>query len=180
MSILTDCYIFKRVATKSKTRLDCVASTESYPEFEEKRATRKMRTTEKRDGTNIGDLLCYFGKNDNIKCNGVRKTEYSISMGSKNLSSVFVPDPSNNYAYGDVNGTADALLFIFEGFDLINGEIQAGATLKVYIARGQSKNRIPLYNLLSDGGLDDEMKDLQERAVPKSVTLNEPQNEAKG
>ena len=178
MSILTDCYIFKRVATKSKTRLDCVASTESYPEFEERRAAKKMRTTEKRDGINIGDLLCYFGKNNNIKCDHMRKSEISISMGSKNLSSVYVPDPSNNFAFGDVNGTADALLFVSEGLNLINGEIQAGAILKVFVARGKSKDRVPLYNLLSDGGLDDEMADLQDRAVTKSVTLNSTGDEA--
>ena len=34
MSILTDYYRFERIATKSKTRLDCVASTGSYPELD--------------------------------------------------------------------------------------------------------------------------------------------------
>ena len=84
-------------------------------------------------------------------------------------------------------GTADALLFIFRGFDLVNGEIKKGAVLQVFVARGQSKNRVPLYNLLCDGGLDDEITDLQQKAidiqdrrVTKSVTLQEPQDEAKG
>jgi len=179
MSILTDCYIFKRVATKSKTRLDCVASTESYQEFEEKRATRANKATEKRDATSIGDLVVYFGDvPEQFGGNVHRKADKSISIKGKNLSSVYVPDPSNNFAYGDVRGTADALLFAFEGFDLVDGEIQAGATLKVFVARGQSKNRVPLYNLLSDGGLDEEMADLQDRAVTKSVTLNNGGDEA--
>ena len=188
MSILTDCYIFKRVATKSKTRLDCVASTESYPEFEEKRSTRQTRETEKRDGLAIGDLIVYFGDVPDIFGGSVhRKADKALTIKGKNLSSIFVPDPSNNYAYGDVRGTADALLFIFRGFDLVNGELKKGAVLQVFVARGQSKNRVPLYNLLCDGGLDDEITDLQQKAidiqdrrVTKSVTLQEPQDEAKG
>lgn len=179
MSILTDCYIFRRTATKSKTRLDCVASTESYPEFEEKRATRATRTTEKRDGVSLGALIVYFGDVPEVFGGSVhRKADKAITIKGKNLSSIFVPDPSNNYAYGDVRGTADALLFEFEGFDLVNGEIQEGATLRVFVARGQSKNRVPLYNLLTDGGLEDEMAELEERAVTKSVTLNKPDGEA--
>ena len=56
--------------------------------------------------------------------------------------------------------------------------------MQVFVARGKSKDRIPLYNLLCDGALDDEMEDLKERArelrdkaVTKSVTLTEQQNE---
>ena len=185
MSILTDCYIFKRVATKSKTRLDCVASTESYPEFEEKRSTRQTRETEKRDGLAIGDLIVYFGDVPEVFGGSVhRKADKALTIKGKNLSSIFVPDPSNNFAYGDVRGTADALIFVFKGFDLVNGEIKKGAVLQVIVARGKSKDRIPLYNLLCDGALDDEMEDLKERArelrdkvVTKSVTLTEQQNE---
>ena len=188
MSILTDCYIFKKIATKSKTRLDCVASTESYPEFEEKRSTRQTRETEKRDGLAIGDLIVYFGDVPEVFGGSVhRKADKSLTIKGKNLSSIFVPDPSNNYAYGDVRGTADALIFVFRGFDLVNGEIKKGASLQVFVARGKSKDRIPLYNLLCDGALDDEMQDLRDKAidiqerkemaVTKSVTLTGQQNE---
>lgn len=187
MSILTDCYIFKRVATKSKTRLDCVASTRSYPELEEKRATRQTRETEKRDGLAIGDLIVYFGDVPEVFGGSIhRKADKALTIRGKNLSSIFVPDPSNNYAYGDVRGTADALIFVFRGFDLVNAEIKKGAVLQVFVARGQSKNRVPLYNLLCDGGLDDEMADLQQRAidiqdkaVTESVTRQEQKNEGK-
>ena len=165
MSILTDCYIFKRVATKSKTRLDCVASTESYPEFEEKRSTRQTRETEKRDGLAIGDLIVYFGDVPEVFGGSVhRKADKALTIKGKNLSSIFVPDPSNNFAYGDVRGTADALIFVFRGFDLVNGEIRKGASLQVFVARGKSKDRVPLFNLLSDGELDEEMSELRARA----------------
>jgi len=166
MSILTDYYKFSRVATKAKLRLDCVASTESYPEFEERRATKATRATEKRDATNVGDLVIYFGDVPEQFGGDVhRKADKSITIKGKNLSSVYVPDPSNNLAYGDVWGTADALLFVFDGVEVVNGVIQAGATVEIFIARGKSKDRVPLYNLLSDGELDEELNDLRQRAI---------------
>jgi hypothetical protein len=169
MSILTDYYKFSRVATKAKLRLDCVASTESYPEFEERRATKATKATEKRDATNVGDLVIYFGDvPEQFGGDVQRKADKSITIKGKNLSSVYVPDPSNNLAYGDIRGTADALLFVFDGVEVVNGVIQAGATLEIFIARGKSKDRVPLYNLLSDGELDEELNDLRQRAVTKA------------
>jgi len=166
MSILTDYYKFSRVATKAKLRLDCVASTESYPEFEERRATKATKATEKRDATNVGDLVIYFGDVPEQFGGDVhRKADKSITIKGKNLSSVYVPDPSNNLAYGDVRGTADALLFVFDGVEVVNGVIQAGATVEIFIARGKSKDRVPLYNLLSDGELEEELNDLRQLAI---------------
>jgi len=166
MSILTDYYKFSRVATKAKLRLDCVASTESYPEFEERRATKATKATEKRDATNVGDLVIYFGDvPEQFGGDVQRKADKSITIKGKNLSSVYVPDPSNNLAYGDVRGTADALLFVFDGVEVVNGVIQAGATVEIFIARGKSKDRVPLYNLLSDGELEEELNDLRQLAI---------------
>mgnify|MGYP007069914888 CR=1 FL=1 len=170
MSILTDYYLFQRVATKSKTRLDCTASTGSYPEFEEKRATKATKATEKRDATNVGDLVMYYGDvPEQFGEKAQRKADKSITMKGKNLSSVYVPDPNHNYAYGDVKGTADALLFVLDDIAVIDGAIQAGARIEVFIARGKSKDRVPLYNLLADGGLDDEMNEF--RAKAKKVAI---------
>lgn len=171
MSILTDYYRFERVATKAKLRMDCTASTGSYPEFEERRATKATRATEKRDATDIGDLVIYFGDVPEQFGGSVhRKADKSVTIKGNNLSSVYVPDPSSNLAYGDMRGTADALLFVFDGLQVVNGVIQAGAAIEVFVARGKSKDRVPLYNLLSDGELDEELSDLRKRAVTKSVT----------
>lgn len=165
MSILTDYYRFERLATKSKTRLDCVASTGSYPEFEEKRAAKANKATEKRDATEIGDLVIYFGDVPEVFGGAVhRKADKAITLKGKNLSSVYVPDPTSNFGFGDVRGTTDALLFVFENMEVANGAISQGGKLEVFISRGQSKNRVPLYNLLTDGELDDEMNDLRQRA----------------
>lgn len=165
MSVLTDYYVFEKIATKSKTRLDCTASTMSYPEFETQRATKSNKATEKRDATNTGDLLIYFGDvPEQFGGNIHRKADKAITIKGKNLSSVYVPDPSNNFGYGDVRGTADALLFVFDGVEVINGAIPTGAAIEVFIARGKSKDRVPLYNLLTDGELDEEMSELRARA----------------
>lgn len=164
MSILTDCYRFEKVAYKSKTRLDCTASTGSYPEFEDKRATRPTKGTDKRDATNIGDLIVYICKSDNhIKADDKRKTDNSITIKGKNLSSIYVPNPTNNFGYGDVKGTTDALLFVFDNLVIVDGCIISGG-LDVFVARGKSRDRVSLYNLLCDGELDEEMSDLREMA----------------
>ena len=164
--LLTDYYRFEKVASKAKMRLDCTASTESYQPFEEKRKPKGNRPTANRDGFNMGDLLVYYGNVPKTFGGDVRrKADKSLTIGSNNLSSIFVPDPTSNLAFGDVEGEADAILFVFEGFDVVNGKPQQGAILEVFIARGKSKDRMPLYNLLCDGELDEEMSLLRERAT---------------
>ena len=164
MSILTDYYRFERIAAKSKTRLDCVASTESYPEFEEKRATKAYRATDKRDATEAGALVIYFGDVPEQFGGDVhRKADKAITIKGKNLSSVYVPDPATSYGFGDVRGTTDALLFVFCNLEVSDGIILGGG-VEVFVARGKSKDRVPLYNLLTDGELDDEMNELRQRA----------------
>lgn len=165
MSILTDYYRFERLATKSKTRLDCTASTKSYPELEEKRATKANKATDKRDATEVGNLVIYLGDVPEQFGGEVhRKADKAITLKGKNLSSVYVPDPNTPFGFGDVRGTADALLFIFDNLEVANGAISQGAKLEVFIARGQSKNRVPLYNLLTDGELEEEMNELRQSA----------------
>lgn len=164
MRILTDCYRFEKLAFKSKTRLDCTASTGSYPEFEDKRATKQIKATEKRDATNIGDLVVYLGDvPQQFGGNAQRKADKSLTIKGKNLSSIFVPDLTNSFAYGDVRGTTDALLFVFDNLVIVDGCIISGG-LDVFVARGKSRDRVSLYNLLCDGELDEEISSLRETA----------------
>jgi hypothetical protein len=166
MSILTDYYRFERIASKSKTRLDCTASTGSYPELEEKRATKANKATDKRDATEVGNLVIYLGDVPEQFGGDVhRKADKAITIKGKNLSSVYVPDPNTPFGYGDVRGTADALLFVFENMEIVNGTISQGAAIEVFIARGKSKDRVPLFNLVCDGELDEEMSELRARAA---------------
>ncbi len=173
MSILTDYYSFERVATKSKTRLDCTLSTASYSPLEEKRITKATKATEKRDGTEIGALVCYYvDVPEGFGHDRHRKAGKALTIKGTNFSSVYTPDLLSPYGYGDVRGTADALLFVITNMEIIDGTIQKGAKLEIYVARGQARNRVPLYNLLTDGQLEEEIEELRSKArVTKLVTL---------
>ena len=170
--ILTDYYKFERLAKISKSRLDCTASTNSYPLFEEKRCTKSQRATEKRDAVSDGDLQVYFlDVPQQFGGNIHKKAEKSFTIKGKNLSSVFTPDPQSNIAYGDVAGTSDALLFCFNNFEIVNGVVQPGASVEVYVARGKSKDRLTLYHLLKSGELDGEVAALRATARPQARAM---------
>ena len=166
--ILSDYYRFERLEdTLSKLRVDCTASTKSYEAMEEKRATKALRHTDKRDGCNIGDLFCYFGDVPEQFGGDVHRKSDKALTKTKNISSIYTPDPKTNLGFGDMKGTADALLFVFTNAQPINGRLQAGAVIEVFIARGYAKDRIALYNELSDGLLDEEMDYLRQQATPE-------------
>lgn len=167
MRILTDYYLFFKVATKSKTRLDCTYSTHSYPEFELRAATKCIKETEKRNAIDVGDIIIYIGDVPSHFGGDVsRKTDKSISIKGKNLSSIYTPDINKNIAVGDFQGTDDALLFLFRNFKIVDGVIQRKCEVEVFVARGKAKDRMALYNLLADGELDEEMEQLRAEATP--------------
>lgn len=155
--IFTDYYRFEKLpGTKSKTRIDCTASTKSYNTFE------AMRNKQ-------GDLFLYLGDNTYTNAGQKRKADLALSK-VKHISSVFNPDREQPYWYGDMNHTADSLLFIHRGFSLVNGAIQIGAEIEIFVARGQRDNRNGLYNSLVDGDFNDEIEALKQKAVTELVT----------
>lgn len=177
--ILTDYYKFIRTATKSKTRLDCIASTRSYPSLESKRAVKFSKQTATRDAINRGCLVAYYGDvPDRFGGNAQRKADKSLTIKGENVSSVYRPNPKNDFAFGDFKGTSDAMLFVFKDMETVNGEIQAGAEVEIFIARGKSKDKMALYNLLDGGELDDDMDKLREQArLFGGLTDDEAENE---
>lgn len=165
--ILTDYYKFERVAKIAKHRMDCTASTESYPEFENKRATKEQKGSEKRDAIGIGDLIIYWVAPDNhMNTNRKRKADRCITIKNGNLSSIYNWQNEGDYwfAYGDVKGTTDALLFIYNVKE-INSTIQEKSFIEVFIARGKSNECNALCNLYSDGELEEEMNSMRKRAT---------------
>ncbi len=160
--ILTDYYRFEKTALKSKTRLDCVASTGGYDELEEMRAAKDFKGSTSRDPIKEGDLIIYLGDiPETFGCDVHRKADKCITAKGRNVSSVYVPDIESNLAYGDFRGADDAVLFVFENFAVKEGRIQEGSVLEMFIARGKSKDRMALYNLFADGGLDEEISALK-------------------
>lgn len=173
--IVTDYYKFEKIALLSGTRMDCVASTKSYPEFEDKRKTKGNKQTTMKDANYIGGLTCYYcNVPEHYGKNTKRRADKSISIGSKNLSSIYVPDVSLPYAFGDVQGTADAILFVFsKNFDVIDNRVCQGGVIEMFICRGRSRSCQALYNLLCDGVLDGEIEAIRKQAV---VDFLPPQN----
>lgn len=163
--ILTDYYKFKKLAKHAKLRLECVASTQSYNVFENAKATKATKATEKRDAINVGDIIIYCNNvPDQFKGNVKRRADKSLTLKGKNLSSVFVPDITKQIGYGDIKDTTDAILLVFHGFKSTNTTIKDGAEIEIFIARGYSKNRVGLYNIFSDGELDGELNELRKKA----------------
>ena len=151
--ILTDYYCYKRLENqKSKSRLDCTASTKTYPDFEEK-------------------PFIYIGANDHITASRHRKADLSVTSGKgKHITSIFPTDLKNGMAYGDNRGTTDLLLYVSKDFNIeSDGRITDGATIEVFIARGKKWDKNQINNLFLDGQLNAEMEQLRQ-SVTKSVT----------
>ena len=154
--ILTDYYRFEKLPNqKSKLRIDCTASTSSYDPLEALR-------------NKTGDLFLYIGDNTHTKAGKERKADLVLSR-TIHISSVYNPDLNLPYWYGDMKATTDAFLFVHKNTEFINGEIQIGAVIELFVARGQRNNRNQLYNILADDGFDDEMNTLRKQ-VTKTVT----------
>ncbi len=147
--ILTDYYKAEKLPeSKSKLRYDVTFSTGNYEPFE-----TIMRNKKDEQFFYYGDVPSKF--NSHVK----RQAEKCITRG-KNISSVYVPDITLPYAYGDVNNTLDAILIVF------NADY---TTIEIFVARGQKNNKISLYHLLSDSELQSEIELLRKNAneLPK-------------
>ena len=155
--ILTDYYRFEKLTgQKSKMRIDCTASTRSYDALEGMR-------------NKAGVLCLYIGDNTHTKAGREHKSDLALSK-TAHISSIYTPDVSSPLWYGDFHKTADAALFVCHDVRFVDGAIQPGAVIEVFVARGQRSNRQGLYNMLVDGELSGEVEELKKRAVTESVT----------
>lgn len=149
-------YRFDRLSTKSAYRLDCVAATNNYKPFE------AMRAAKKRGATNRGDLFVYlldipkqFGGDIHHKA-----TKSLTTSKGKNLSSIITPDHSSRYAFGDVFGTTDAILFVVEQ-----------PAVEVYIFSGQAHKKRDIWQMACRGQLDKELAVLRAAARPQARAM---------
>jgi len=151
--ILTDYYRFEKLAD-TKTRFDCTHSTGSYETFERLR-------------NKAGKLTVYIGENHVAKGERQRISDLAITK-TKSISSIYTPDVKQNKWFGDVNHTADALLFIVHDFQIINGAVVAGAIVELFVARGQKHNQHALWQAFCDGEMTDEVEILKRRAIDEN------------
>ena len=142
--IFTDYIKAENLPDNKKTRYDVTASTQNYLPFE-------MRLHNRKGGRSFfyfGDVPPYF------RFASKERPDKCISRDG-NISSVLIPDPAAPLAYGDVNGTHDAIIMIFSN---------DWKTIEIFIARGQKNNRINLYFLACNEELQDEFEILRRDA----------------
>ncbi len=154
--ILTDYYRFeKKSGIKSKLRLDCLSSTASYNPIEKLRNKR-------------GELFVYLSANTYTKAGRDGKTDLALGHGDSHISSIYMPDVALAAGVGDMIHTADALVFVFSNFKMIDGHPSNGTRLELFVARGLRRNLNGIYNLVCDGQLNAEMEQLRAAARPEA------------
>ncbi|HMG16619.1 MAG TPA: hypothetical protein VK590_14275 [Saprospiraceae bacterium] len=153
--IPTDYYKGERL-TDSKYRYDITASTGEYDLFE-------MLLINKQK-FNVG------GQSFNLverpeKWKG-KKTDLAITKGSHNITSVKRPNLESNFAYGDINNSHDGCIII------INPDYKEVGIriIEIIIARGLRNDTHGLWQLFTDGELNQEIEILKQKAVTKKVT----------
>ncbi len=101
------------------------------------------------------------------KWKGEESPDMAITKGSVNISSVHIPDPAKPFAYGDINGTKDACLMVF------NADYrEKGITcIELFISRGQKLNRKNLWYELVDGELDHEIEMIRALAIDSELNF---------
>ena len=147
--ILTDYYKAVKM-TDAESRYDVTNSTQSYEPFESLLINKRK--------FNIGGLsFNYVLRPATFKGIDGRRPDMAITKGNVSISSVYVPDLLKKLlAHGNINGTNDALIFVF------SADMQI---IELFIARGYKNDETALYQMVKAGELDAEMEALRAIAI---------------
>jgi hypothetical protein len=159
--IFTDYYKGEKL-TKAKSRYDIATSTGEYDLFESLLINKRV--------FNIGGLSFNCGERPD-RWKG-KKTDLALTKGSNNITSLKRPDIEKNFAFGDINGTNDGCIIIFNPDFKDNGI----NTIEIFIARGLRNDTNSLWDLFTDGELNHEIEVLRKKAVTKNVTKQSEEN----
>jgi hypothetical protein len=153
--ILTDYYKGQKL-TVGNSRFDITASTGEYDLFETL-LINKIKF-------NIGGLSFNCGQRPEKW--GGKKTDTAITKGSHNVTSLKRPDLETPFAYGDVHGSNDGVIIVFNPDYKETGI----TTIELFIARGLRNDTGTLWELFTDGELNHEIEALRKKSVTKKVT----------
>lgn len=153
--ILTDYYKGEKL-TDAKSRFDITVSTGEYDFFESFLINKQK--------FNIGGLSFNFGQRPDRW--GGKKTDMAITKGSQNITSVKRPNLESNLAFGDIHGSNDGVIIVFNP-DYKEAGI---TTIEIFISRGLRNDTDGLWELFTDGELSHEIETLRQKAVTKKVT----------
>lgn len=159
--ILTDYYKGEKL-TDAKCRFDITASTGEYDLFESLLINKRK--------FNIGGLSFNFTLQP--ETHGGKKVDNILGKGSHSITKVFRPNLENNNAYGDINGSNDGCVIVFNP----NYKEAGITTIEIFIARGLRSDKDGLWNLFSDGELTHEIEALRKVVVTKIVTGKDQEN----
>ncbi len=160
--IFTDYYKGEKL-TDAKSRYDITASTGEYDFFESLLINKR--------GFNIGGhSINLVSRPDRWKG---KKTDLALTKGSSNITSLKRPDIENNIAFGDIKGTNDGCIIVFDP-DYKDAGINS---IEIFIARGLRNDTNSLWDLFIDGELNYEVEILRKKAVTKTVTGKKNNNQ---
>ena len=123
---------------KAKTRLDLHAYSYHYSRLDVTGRDKK--------------IFIYLSGKPYVKTNSFkREPDMCISNRNGHISGLFFPDIENypNIAYGDIRGTQDALIAELAG---------QNTQLGIIIFKGLKEHSLSLYQLYTDGELDEDLK----------------------
>jgi len=161
--IFTDYYKAEKL-TEAKSRYDITISTAEYDFFESLLVNKR--------GFNIGGhSINLVSRPDRWKG---KKTDLALTKGSSNITSLKRPDIENNIAFGDIKGTNDGCIIVFNP-DYKSTGINS---IEIFIARGLRNDTNSLWDLFTDGELSYEVGVLRKKAVTVFVTGKENNNRA--
>lgn len=153
--ILTDYYKTQKL-TKAKCRYDVIEATGEYDHFESLLINKR--------GFNVGGLSINLVERPDRW--GGKKNDYALTKGSSNITTLKRPDIESPISLGDIKGTNDACIMVFNS----DYKTQGVVTIEIFIARGQKNDRMGLWSLFTDGELDFEIEALRVKSVTKCVT----------
>jgi hypothetical protein len=136
--------------TKAATRFDCVETTGSYLPFDNEASPE------------TGVFRAYITKTPScFKRCGSRAADRTLKGRVKSISGIFTPDIDfPNLGYGDVYGTQDAILFIF------NDE---QTQVELFVFKGMHNMQQQLFIQLRNGTLNNLLDAVRKQARPTAA-----------
>lgn len=147
--LITSYYKFARKAdSKTKTRIDCIASTQDYSPLEALRSKKN------------GLLSLYVTENRSRKAKD-RGATLALSK-TESITSLFEHEKNCSIWHGDIKKTKDCLIISHNDVYAPDGEtLNDDLIIEVYVFRGQKAHVQNLCNLFIDGELDEEIGNIK-------------------
>lgn len=144
-------YFKAKLITNAKHRFDVTHSTNEH-DFLERLLINKR-------SNNVGGLS--FNHLPQPESFRGKQTDAIISKGSMSISKIIRPDINSPIGYGDINGTNDACIIVYNDDFKLNGVNE----IQLFIFCGCKNDRMNIYSMFVDGSFNDEVELLSDNKV---------------